>query len=50
MLLGPSIIGGLAQGVGLTGALWIVPALTATAALLGRAADVPAADQAVSGR
>ncbi|HEY2175942.1 MAG TPA: MFS transporter [Mycobacteriales bacterium] len=50
MLLGPSIIGGLAQGVGLTGALWIVPALTATAALLGRAADVPAGDKAVSGR
>ncbi len=47
MLLGPSIIGGLAQGVGLTGALWVVPLLTATAALLGRAADVPAEDRAI---
>lgn len=36
-LLGPSMIGGLAELFGLTGALWLVPALTLTAGLLGRA-------------
>lgn len=40
-LLGPSMIGGLAELVGLTGALWLVPALTATAGLLGRASRRP---------
>lgn len=38
MLAGPPLIGGIAQGAGLSAALWVIPVLTATAAVLGRRA------------